>query len=171
MKRIPLTQGKFAIVDDKDYERLNKYKWYAAKNKRTFYAMRTGSIYMHRQILGLLLEQQCDHRNHNGLDNRKQNLRICTIAQNYYNQLHRKGYSSQFRGVYWEARKNKWRAQIGHNYKHYYLGFFKNEVEAARAYDKKAKELFGEFANTNFSSPSLTRESALPPPVGSLDFK
>ena len=88
IKLIPLTQGKFAIVDAEDYDRLSQYKWQAEKHKTTFYAKRKSkykSIKMHREILKPSNGMICDHKNHNGLDNRRCNIRLCTHAQNQHN--------------------------------------------------------------------------------------
>lgn len=154
MKKISLTQGKFAIVDDDDYEQLSRWKWYALKRRETFYAVRKYKrktmIFMHRQILQLTKgdSKETDHRNHCGLDNRKQNIRICSKSQNHQNQRPRKLGMSKYKGVVWH--KKKWQVQIGHRGKEIYLGRFDNEIEAAKAYDHKAKELFGEFVYTNF---------------------
>ncbi len=154
-KLIPLTQDKFAIVDADDYDRLNQYKWYASRNENgDYYAKRMErgtrrQIIMHRVITeappGLLV----DHRNHNGLDNRRSNLRICTKGENNRNQLPRGG-TSQYKGVSWSKSHKKYAATIRCNKQRFHLGWFDDEVEAAKAYDKKAKELFGEFAYLNF---------------------
>jgi len=152
-KLIPLSQGKFAIVDAEDYDRLNKYKWHAANNGQTSYAQRHGPdgiVCMHRLIADAPPHLVVDHINHNGLDNRKKNLRLCTQAQNIYNSLPRLNCSSKYKGVYWEKAKKKFRARITHRGKNYHLGHFDSEIDAAKAYDKKAKELFGEFAFLNF---------------------
>lgn len=150
---IPLTQGKFAIVDAEDYDWLSQYKWCAAKNRGTFHAHRGSNgktVLMHRVIMRAPKGVICDHRNHNGLDNRKSNLRFCTPAQNQYNKRPKKGCTSRYKGVVWRNDSKKWRAQIGYHRKRIRLGNFGNEIEAAMAYDKKAKELFGEFAYLNF---------------------
>ena len=161
MKHIPLTQGKVAIVDDEDYDKLNKFKWQAVKKKSDiFYAVRwqgKTTIAMHQQILYTPKGAQTDHRNHNGLDNRKCNLRLCTPAENQWNQKPRQGIS-KYKGVCrlkgkmhkGKQYKDKWRAYIKMHQKTRGLGSFQNEIDAAKAYDKAAKELFGEFANTNF---------------------
>ena len=156
MKRIPLTQGQFAIVDNEDYERLKKYKWYAVKNRNTFYAVRSikkGNKWtlrkIHLDIITVPLGFQVDHINRNGLDNRKVNLRICTLAQNVRNRktpIH----SSKYKGVSWFKITKKWRAYIYSKDTFISLGYFRNEAEAAKAYDRKAKILFGEYACTNF---------------------
>lgn len=165
-KRIPLTQGKFAIVDDEDYKRLLKHKWYANKIGNTFYAGRniiignirssrnpkrkTGAILTHHQIMQVLPNILIDHRNGNGLDNQKCNLRISTRTQNSQNQRKISKGTSKYKGVSWSKQKRKWRARIVYNSQEISLGLFNDEIEAARIYDAKAKELFGEFAKTNF---------------------
>lgn len=155
---IPLTQGLFALVDGKDFEQLSKYKWYATKAQNTYRAIRHTSsklgkrktIYMHREILNAPPEVDVDHRNHCGLDNRNTNIRICTRSQNNQNQEAMRGETSKYKGVYWHKKAQKWHSQIKYNKKKIYLGLFNNEIKAAIAYDNKAKELFGEFAKTNF---------------------
>ena len=154
-KLIPLTQDKFAIVDAEDYEWLNQYKWYASRNENgDYYAKRMErgtrrQIIMHRVITeappGLLV----DHRNHNGLDNRRSNLRICTKAENVRNQLPRGG-TSRYKGVSWSKSNKKYAATIRCNKQRFHLGWFDDEIAAAKAYDEKARELFGEFAYLNF---------------------
>lgn len=157
-KQIPLTQGKFAIVDDKNYEWLNQWKWHAAKRGCTFYAERVTSrrlgkqksISMHREILNVSKGQEADHINHNGLDNRELNLRIVTRTQNMQNRRLLTRGTSPYKGVCWNKRARKWYGCIQSNGKWIYLGTYDNEIEAAKTYDRKAKELFGEFAQTNF---------------------
>ena len=154
-KLIPLSQDKVAIVDAEDYDRLNKYKWSFSGHERGSYGQRTESytrrqIMMHRVIMGAPGHLVVDHINHNGLDNRKRNLRLCTQEQNIYNSLPRRNCSSKYKGVYLHKRSNRYHAAIGYKGKRFHLGTFKNEVDAAKAYDKKACELFGEFAYLNF---------------------
>jgi len=158
-RRIPLTQGKYAIVDPEDFERLNKHKWHAVKQSNTFYAIRcagpakkTTYIRMHREIIHPPDHLVVDHINHNGLDNRKANIRPATRSQNNFNRLiiKRKGASSKYKGVSWRKRRKRWRARI-HVYGEYkFLGYFKEEIHAAKAYDKAAKKYHGEFASLNF---------------------
>jgi len=148
-----LTQGKFAIVDAEDYDWLSQNKWYAAKSRETFYAYRYSNgtiISMHRQIMRAPKGVMCDHRNHNGLDNRKSNLRLCASAQNQYNKRAKKDCSSRYKGVILRSDCKRWRARIGFNGKRIHVGDFTNEMDAAMAYDDKAIELFGEFAYLNF---------------------
>lgn len=158
-RKIPLTQGKFAIVDAEDYERINRYKWYAQRRVQTYFAARTASCHngkrgatllMHREILRAAKDVEVNHRNGEGLDNRKANLRICTHAQGNFAQRKQENTTSIFKGVSWYRAGSKWEADITHKRKQFHLGYFDDEREAARAYDRKAKELFGEFARLNF---------------------
>lgn len=160
MQKIPLTQGQFALVDDADYEELSKYKWYANKNRSgIFYAWRVSKnkngspekISMHRQLLGLKHgdKRQGDHINHNGLDNRRNNLRICTPQQNQFNQR-KKPKTSRYKGVSWCSRTKKWMAGIQFDGKSIFLGRFRFEELAALAYDFAALKYFREFAKFNF---------------------
>ena len=160
MKEIKLTQGKVAIVDDIDYNWLSQWKWHVVEKNRNFYAVRKSSnkngkrhtIYMAREILGLELgdRKQGDHRNHNTLNNCRDNLRICPYPQNQYNQNLRRGCSSTFKGVHWDKFTKRWMVQIMASGRRINLGRFNNEIEAANIYDIAAKKYFGEFANTNF---------------------
>jgi len=157
MREIPLTQGKVALVDDADYEQLVKYRWYALKSYHTYYAVRNGSrtlgkqslILMHRVIMRALPGQETDHVDGNGLNNRHENLRLCTTAENQHNQRKHRG-SSRFKGVWRHTNRQAWEAGIGIDCKKLYLGYFHNEDDAAKAYDRAARELFGEFACLNF---------------------
>jgi len=161
-RRIRLTQGKYAIVDPQDYFRLNIYKWYAVRGGHTFYAVRGIWVKQLRQSMRLFM-QNCiirkpngyiiDHINHNGLDNRKKNLRIATQAQNARNARYpKKNCSSKYRGVWFNRQTKKWRASIVFNRKRKQIGYFKDEIQAAKAYDKAAMKYFGEYAILNFKS-------------------
>ena len=148
MKRIPLTQGQFAIIDDKNYNSLNQYKWYAwwSKSTKSFYARRNNKkekgkqyvIYMAREILGLKKgdKRQSDHINHKTLDNRESNLWAVTLQQNRWNQKNPKGY-------YWDKRAKRYYAMIRLNGKAIYLGCFVTAKEARNAY-LQAKERYHE---------------------------
>ncbi len=156
MKEIKLTKGKVALVDDEDYEWLNQRKWhltktgYAARgeraiNKKIIY------IYMHRLILNVQDKTiLVDHRDMNGLNNCRNNLRTATHSQNSYNRKSESGASSKYLGVYWNKIYKKWEVRIKSNGVNKYLGRFNNEEDAAVAYDKSAKETRGNFANLNF---------------------
>jgi len=158
MRKIELTQGKYALVDDEDFEWLSQWKWFACKYGVQYYALRGHPSnngrrmhYMHREILNLKPndDKLSDHINHNGLDNRRYNLRVVTRRENNQNRRSFKG-GSKYRGVSRCTKGNKWRARISSYEKEYFIGHFINEIEAARAYDTKAEEIFGEFAVLNF---------------------
>jgi len=149
---IPLTKGKVAIVDAEDYAWLSQYKWHASKKGYNWYACRNYNrsiVCMHRVIMNAPKGMLVDHIDHNGLNNRRSNLRLCTSSQNHQNRERTRG-TSNYKGVYREKRYRKWCASVYFEGRNHYLGSFSNEVEAARAYDKKAAELFGEFAYLNF---------------------
>lgn len=150
-KQIPLTQGKFALVDDEDYEELMKYKWYFDNG----YARRDGPapikkrILMHRQIMNAKAGQDVDHINHDGLDNRRINIRLCTTSQNMQNSKLYKNNSTGLKGVRFHKRMKKYQASIRINGKAKHLGTFENPIDAAKVYNEAALKLFGEFANFN----------------------
>lgn len=146
-KLIPLSNGKLVKVDNYDFNELKCYNWYLCVG----YAENKQLGLMHRYIMSCPDDKVIDHINHDKLDNRKQNLRICTISQNGMNQfLQTVDKTSIYKGVYWDKSRNKWQSNIVLNKKRKYIGRFDCEIDAAKAYDKKAKELFGEFALTNF---------------------
>lgn len=154
---VPLTQGQNAIVDAEDFEWLDQWNWYAewCRFTNSFYAHRRlpnhGKIIsMHAFILRCNMVEQGDHRNHDTLDNRKDNLRKCSSTQNHRNQRVCRGGSSRYKGVSWHKQKGKWRATIKLTEKQKHLGFFFVEQDAALAYDAAALEYFGEFAHLNF---------------------
>lgn len=145
-KLIPLTKGKFAKVDNEDFDRLKDINWQFTKQG---YAVNDKLGLMHRYIMNAPDNLDVDHIYHDKLDNRKSQLRLAKHSQNMSNSKHRKG-TSKYKGVHWDNTKNKWVAGIMLNYKRIYIGYFTDEEEAAKAYDKKALELFGEFAYLNF---------------------
>jgi hypothetical protein len=147
-KTIQLTRGMVAIVDDADYDFLNQWKWCSFKAGGKWYAFRGPGILMHRLITGAPKEKDVDHRNGNGLDNRRKNLRVCSESQNAFNKNKYKNNTSGFKGV--ERRVNRWQATIRANNKRYYIGSFPTAEDAALAYDRAARELHGSFARLNF---------------------
>jgi hypothetical protein len=160
MKRIPLTQGKFALVDDQDYDFLMQWKWYACYIHKTHYAKRsvriglkTIRIRMHREILKRMrlhiAGKKIDHRDRNGLNNRRSNLRIATNSQNQHNQGIRKNNKSGYKGVTWNKQHNKWQARICINWKEIWLGLFDDKKDAAKAYNEAALKYHGKFAVLN----------------------
>jgi HNH endonuclease len=165
MVEVPLTQGKVALIDDEDAERVLAHKWMYNYNHTPAhgYAVRRGkqrenqaSVRMHRFILDAPPNMHVDHINGNGLDNRKENLRLATHIQNAQNQRLPRNNTSGFKGV---GRKyDRWEARIVANRKRVYIGLFNTKEEAARAYDAAAMLLHGEFARFNFPEESdLTR--------------
>lgn len=151
-KEIQLANNKgTALVDDEDFELVNKYKWCSSHGYAR--AVVNGKkIHMHRLILGFQKnsEQEIDHINGDELDNRRFNLRLCTHRQNSANRRKGCGTSSGYKGVTWDKATWKWMAQIMVNYRNIHLGRFIDEIAAARAYDVAARKHFGKFARTNF---------------------
>jgi hypothetical protein len=158
LREIPLTQGKVAIVDDDDYERLAKYKWCTYRSETgTWYVVRGEMstrgyrhVRMHRAVLNAKPGEHCDHINGNGLDNRKSNLRIATNQQNSWNRRKPINGIARYKGVRAKQSNGKWTAQITIGGHHRYIGTFPTQEEAARAYDKAAMAVFGEYAKLNF---------------------
>jgi hypothetical protein len=158
MKKIPLTQGKFALVNDEDYERVNKHRWCAAKQGNVFYAQRCITLNkiermekMHRFILRIPFgeRREIDHKDGNGLNNTKENLRVSSRSQNTQNGRLSKRNTSGYKGVHEEKSSGKWIAAIMANGIRKNLGRFDNRQEAAKMYDAAAKILHGNFAKTN----------------------
>lgn len=174
MKHIELTKNKIAVIDDEDYKLISLNQWYEDKN----YAVRVITIqksnkikgikskreriYMHTVILEnklgrkLKKEEEVDHINGNGLDNRRCNLRPCTHSQNQANGVKYKTYNhqkttSKYKGVSWRKDCSKWHARIRYQKKLIHLGHFNDEIRAAEVYDEAAKKYFGEFARINFN--------------------
>jgi hypothetical protein len=163
---IPLTQGKFAIVDPDDYARLSKLKWYAGGRGKLLYAKHTQktngkieALLMHREVISVPDNMQVDHINHNGLDNRKANLRPVTPLQNMWNIRRKRGLSG-FKGVTWDKREKKWKVQLPNKCKNVNIGCFDDPVEAAKAYDETVKKYRGQFAVLNFPPESTPAAQA-----------
>jgi hypothetical protein len=154
MKKIPLSRGLFAIVDDEDYERITsvKRKWHAVKSRNTFYAQRNKNssddkLYiMHRAIINPPDDMIVDHINGNGLDNRKSNLRIASKEQNALNRGNNKNNTSGRKGVEFDNRNNKWRASIRYKNKLIHLGSYSLIEDAIHERERAEKLYFGEFA-------------------------
>jgi len=153
VKQIQLTQGRVAIVDDQDYERVAAFRWCAKHDKHTWYAIRCGTgnttVWLHRFILNATKGVQVDHANGNGLDNRRGNLRICSHTDNARNRQKQTGTSSRFKGVSWRKARSKWVARIEVNQRSLHLGYFASEELAAASYNAAAAMYFGEFARLN----------------------
>lgn len=158
MKRIPLTQGKFAIVSDADYAFLSQWKWCLHRTKGKEYACRNSprpnrrTITMHRVVLERKLGHSrfdlVDHRDTNGLNNQRRNLRSATTSQNHQNRV-KSGGRSQFKGVRQQVKGGRWQARIKVNGTDIHLGQFDTARAAARAYNRAAQRHFGKFARLN----------------------
>jgi hypothetical protein len=155
--KIPLTKGLFVKVDPQDYIWLSQFRWHCKVNKDAIYAVRTiqvkgrsKRIYLHRLLMNTPPGMVCDHINHDGLDNRKANLRNCTIAQNNANRRSSQNASSKYIGVSRDKRRDKWVAHIKKDGEDQYLGSFDVEEDAARAHDAAAWAQHGQYANLNF---------------------
>ena len=148
IKRLPVGQGQYALVDAADYDWLKQWTW----RLQGGYAVRYENgrrIYMHRAIMKPPERMLVDHANRNKLDNCRGNLRVCTRQENMCNRGKHVGSSSRFKGVGYRKRKHMWYALLRMGGLPIWLGYFDEEIEAARAYDRKAVELFGEFACLN----------------------
>ena len=158
MKKIRLTQGKVCLVDNENYQNLNRFKWFVSFERGRWYAgrqllLKNGKqiiLKMHRVILNAPVNIQCDHRNGNSLDNRKENLRLCTNRQNSQNKKYPyKNNKLQIKGV--SARDKKFRAAIQVNGKYLSLGYFNILGDADSAYRKAEEKYFGKFARNHNS--------------------
>ena len=162
--KIYASNGEEILIDLENYNWLSEPNWTIIKAGRNKYAItnyNTEVILMHRLIMEAKSGEEVDHRNHNGLDNRRTNLRFCTHAQNAANKSFSLGGASKYKGVSWNIRSKKWvvRIQVNNEIKH--LGYFFTEKAAARIYDEAALSYFGEFAYTNemvFGDVELTFE-------------
>ena len=162
MRVIELTHGQTALVDDADYGHLitgNKWRAFKSENGHTFYAVRTirkadgrkTSQLMHRFLLRLRSpKRKADHKDNDGLNNQRHNLRRCSQSQNRMNSRKTPGHSSKYKGVCWDKQTDSWIVQLKIKRKAIHIGRFKDEVLAAKAYDKEAKKRFKSFALLNF---------------------
>lgn len=169
IKEIPLTQGKVAIVDAADHEWLMQWKWCANFQHGLWYAVRAKRpklIRMHRVILNAPDGIRVDHKDGDGLNNRRDNIRLCTPQQNSFNISPQSKSTSRFRGIHQVKSTGKWECCIKCNGKTRYLGHFDNEEVAAKVYDVAARELYGEFARLNF--PDFHEGEALGYEIGAM---
>jgi hypothetical protein len=158
-RRIYLGEGEWTILEPADYYRLNDFSWYLMGKNDKFYVVRTAkvgngrykTVSMHREIMNAPRGRMVDHKNCDSQDNRRENLRFATPAENVRNRSKtRSKTSSRYIGVCRDKKRNRWAAHLKHNNKDIWLGRFDNEIEAAKAYDEAAKEYHGEFAHLNF---------------------
>jgi hypothetical protein len=149
VRQIALGDGYYAYVDAVDHQWLSRYKWHMQGGYAIRYEKKK-LIFMHRQIMQPPKGKIVDHKNRNRLDNTRENLRICTHGENTQNAGKIQGTFSRFKGVSYRKERDKYFAQIYHHNEQFYLGLFDKETDAARAYDRRAIELFGEFARVNF---------------------
>lgn len=153
MKEIELTQGRVALIDDEDYDIVSLYNWHTRRTTRSDYAATTRcgkTLHMHRMVMLAPAGLEVDHINGDGLDNRKSNLRVCTVKENRRNRRPSRGQrrsSSGLKGV--QKNGKKWASYITVDYQKHYLGIFTTKEMAARAYNSAAKKHFGEFARLN----------------------
>lgn len=157
MKTIPLSRGMVAMVDDEDYRRLSRFKWFAYRDGKRWYAHRNirrlgkwTTSKMHNEIVPSPQGKELDHRDRNGLNNQKYNLRPVTRSQNRMNSI-TPGNKHGFKGIFFDGRgKNKpYSARVRSFGRGHSGGYFFTAVEAAAAYNKLALKYFGEYANLN----------------------
>lgn len=149
-KEIPLSQGMFAIVDSLDYSWLNQWKWSAYKDRSCWYAHRQENgkkVRMHRLLLGLKKGELCDHVNGDGLDNRRSNIRKCSISQNNFNRRYTNNRTSKYQGV--SKSSGRFYARIGYKKRVYFLGSFTKEEDAGMVYKVASQILFESFSPHN----------------------
>jgi len=162
MIELPLTKNQVTFIDDEDWKLVFNYTWHAFFHGNTCYARaniynengKRVTKYLHQFLLDVQEGQEIDHVNHNGLDNQKENLRICTHEQNMGNYKTEGNFggkvrTSVYKGVSWHKKVGKWAAQINTQGTRKHLGYFDNEDDAAKTYNKAADEKYGEFAYLN----------------------
>ena len=145
---IKLPSGHIVLVDDEDCELVSQFNW-NVKDNGYVRATKKPHILIHRLILNAKKGELIDHIDRNPLNNQKSNIRLCNGSQNNMNTVKKQGCASKYKGVIWNKKSNKWEAKVKKDRKWYYIGLFNNEDEAGLAYNKKAKELHGEFARLN----------------------
>lgn len=144
--------NKYIKVSDEDYDRVKAYNWTVEKSGKRYYAMRKDGdkkMRLHRFIMQPKASHEVDHINHNGLDNRRENLRVVTAKQNRVNRPKTVSNTRKYKGIYFDTRVKKWVAQISYRRKRVYLGAFKRAKDAAQAYNNAAIKYYGEFACLN----------------------
>lgn len=151
MASISLTNGGETIVDSEDLALLQQFEWLRISGRYVGRYVAGKAVLMHRFLLNASADQEVDHKDGNGFDNRRSNLRRCTHAENMRNRRTDTPHSSRFKGVHWEGRKNRWRSYINIGKRKVGSRYFRDEVEAAKHYDQLARANYGEFARLNFS--------------------
>lgn len=153
--------GQVAMVDNEDYDWISKFSWHLKNSGTVLYARcnvvldnKHTTMTMHRMVMTAKKGQIVDHIDRNGLNNQKYNLRFATKAQNKMNCISHKNSSSKYKGVHWNKVSKVWQSRIQFEGKKIFLGAFDNEIEAARAYDKKSIEIFGEYSRVNLKGES-----------------
>jgi hypothetical protein len=150
--RIKLTKGQFSIINSLDYDKIKNFRWFAMKPHKTFYAVccigtkKLTHVLMHNLIFPCNMGHTPDHKNRNGLDNRRENLRQSTISQNNRNQSINTRNNSGFTGVCWNKNRNCWWSRICFNGRHIHIGLFNCLAKAISARKQAEKKYFGEFA-------------------------
>lgn len=162
MKSIELSQGRFAQVDDCDFELFNRFSWFLSvpgRSPNLAYAVRKirlpsggySKVLLHREIMGNPIGQEVDHIDHDGLNNQRTNLRLASPSQNQANSRHHAdAYHSRYKGVTKHKKTGLWQVSCQKDKKRHYLCGFADEDTAGRAYDQLAYRLHGDFSNPNF---------------------
>ena len=150
MKEIKLTQGKVALVDDEDDPVLSRLRWYSRNRGNNWYVIshpcyKGYPIQMHSLLINCPLGSHTDHKDCNGLNNQKSNLRIVSNQQNQWNGRRHKNCKSKYKGVHWHSARRKWQIDCGGRY----FGLYTDEEEAARLYNEIARDMYGEYARLN----------------------
>lgn len=159
MRTILLTDSDVILLDDSDYNLAKRYNWWALRTtngKKIKYAAsdvftrgERCTLLLHRVLLQPRADQYIDHINHNGLDDQRHNLRVCTMSQNQGNRRKQSNNTSGYKGVHWHTQRQKWCASIKINYRSHSLGLWSDPWRAAQAYNRAALEAWGEFALIN----------------------
>jgi hypothetical protein len=160
MKFLATNSTRFASVLDEHWDRLSKFKWFdngrvifrsiTSSTKRNQYGVKANEYITLSNEVMMTRKVKYDHKNRDYLHNLPENLRVCNSSQNAMNRVKRTRTSSKYLGVSWKRLNKKWQAQIVKDRKKIYIGLFESEIDAAKAFDKKAFELYGEFAVLNF---------------------